>query len=71
MRRAESQHACVGKKPSDELKNSFSQVVVDAGSIMKVPESWKMVEAAGFMEVTLTAYLNIFQIGGAAKGKSA
>lgn len=47
-----------------------SQVVVDAGSIMKVPESWKMVEAAGFMEVTLTAYLNIFQIGGAIKGKS-
>ncbi|BDA46107.1 Synaptic vesicle membrane protein VAT-1 homolog [Coccomyxa sp. Obi] len=46
------------------------EVVVDAGSIMKVPESWKMVEAAGFMEVTLTAYLNIFQIGGATKGKS-
>lgn len=44
--------------------------MVDAGSVMKVPESWKMMEAAGFMEATLTAYLNIFYIGGAAKGMS-
>lgn len=43
---------------------------MDAGSLLKVPDSWTMIEAAGFMEVTLTAYLNIFQIGGAEKGKS-
>jgi NADPH:quinone reductase-like Zn-dependent oxidoreductase len=44
--------------------------VVDAGSVIRVPDSLKMVEAAGFMEVTLTAYLNIFWIGGAVKGSS-
>ena len=43
---------------------------MDAGSLLKVPDSWTMIEAAGFMEVTLTAYLNIIQIGGAEKGKS-
>lgn len=46
------------------------QVVVHAGSLIRVPDSFKMFEAAGFMEATLTAYLNIFQIGGAEKGKS-
>lgn len=46
------------------------QVVVDEGAILSVPSSWSTYEAAGFMEATLTAYLNIFQIGGAAKGKS-
>ncbi len=46
------------------------QVVVDAGMVLHVPSSWTIHEAAGFMEATLTAYLNIFQIGGAAKGKS-
>lgn len=46
------------------------QVVVDAGSVLPVPSNWSMYEAAGFMETTLTAYLNIFQLGGAAKGKS-
>ncbi|EIE24205.1 NAD(P)-binding protein [Coccomyxa subellipsoidea C-169] len=46
------------------------QVVVDAGSVLKLPDSWTMIEGAGFMEATLTAYLNIFQLGGAEKGKS-
>lgn len=46
------------------------QVVVDAGLVLHVPSSWSKYEAAGFMEATLTAYLNLFQIGGAAKGKS-
>ena len=49
---------------------SFGQVVVDAGCVLPVPTNWSTYEAAGFMEATLTAYLNIFQIGGAAKGKS-
>jgi len=43
---------------------------VDAGAVLPVPSNWSMHEAAGFMEAALTAYLNIFQIGGAAKGKS-
>ncbi|CAK0736338.1 hypothetical protein CVIRNUC_000730 [Coccomyxa viridis] len=46
------------------------QVVVNEGSVLAVPSSWSMHEAAGFMEATLTAYLNVFQIGKAAKGKS-
>ncbi len=49
---------------------STLQVVVDAGSVLKLPDSWTMIEGAGFMEATLTAYLNIFQLGGAEKGKS-
>ena len=48
----------------------FGQVVVDAGCVVPVPSNWSTYEAAGFMETTLTAYLNIFQIGGAARGKS-
>lgn len=43
---------------------------MDSGSVIAVPSSWSTYEAAGFMEPTLTAFLNIFQIGGAAKGKS-
>ncbi|CAL5227926.1 g10973 [Coccomyxa viridis] len=46
------------------------QVVVDTGSVLPVPSNWSTYEAAGFMETTLTAFLNIFQIGGAVKGKS-
>ena len=48
----------------------LEQVVVDAGSVLPVPSNWSTHEAASFMETTLTAYLTIFQIGGAAKGKS-
>ena len=43
---------------------------MDAGSVLPVPSNWSTYEAAGFMETTLTAFLNIFQIGGAVKGKS-
>lgn len=43
---------------------------MNEGSVLAVPSSWSMHEAAGFMEATLTAYLNVFQIGKAAKGKS-
>ncbi len=52
------------------LGSTPAQVVVPVGNVLRVPDSFKTFEAAGFMEATLTAYLNIFQIGGAEKGKS-
>jgi putative PIG3 family NAD(P)H quinone oxidoreductase len=39
------------------------QVVVDAGSCMKVPENLDLVEAGGLPEVCLTVFLNVFQLG--------
>jgi len=39
------------------------QVVVDAGSCMKVPENLDLVEAGGLAEVCLTVFLNVFQLG--------
>jgi len=39
------------------------QVVVDAGSLMRVPEGLDLVDAAGLPEVLLTVFLNVFQIG--------
>jgi putative PIG3 family NAD(P)H quinone oxidoreductase len=39
------------------------QVVVDAGSVMAVPESLSVVEAAALPEVFLTVFLNVFQLG--------
>ena len=44
------------------------QVVVDAGSLMAVPERLDLVEAAGLPEVLLTVFLNVFQIGGLGEG---
>lgn len=46
------------------------ETVVDAGHVLPVPQGWTMIEAAGFMETYLTAFLNIFQIGGVQKGDS-
>ena len=46
------------------------ETVVDAGQALPVPEGWSMIEAAAFMETYLTAFLNIFQIGGVQKGDS-
>ena len=43
---------------------------MDAGSVMRVPDSFTMHEAAAFMEATITAYLNIFHVGNAQKGSS-
>ena len=42
---------------------------VDAGSVLRVPESMSDQEAAGFMETTLTAYLNIFEVAGVQSGQ--
>lgn len=44
------------------------EVVVEANATLPVPESFSMVEAGVFMETHLTAYLNIFEIGGASTG---
>ena len=44
------------------------QVVVDAGSLMAVPDRVDLVEAAGLPEVLLTVFLNVFQIGGLEAG---
>lgn len=44
------------------------QVVVDAGSAMRVPESIDLIEAAALPEVLLTVYLNVFELGGLGPG---
>ena len=46
------------------------ETVVDAGQVLPVPKGWSMIEAAAFMETYLTAFLNIFQIGGIQKDES-
>jgi putative PIG3 family NAD(P)H quinone oxidoreductase len=47
------------------------EVVVHAGSAMRVPASLDLVRAAALPEVFLTVDLNVFQLGGLAKGGSA
>lgn len=42
---------------------------MDAGSVLHVPECLSDHEAGGLMETTLTAYLNIFNVGGAKSGQ--
>ncbi len=42
---------------------------VDAGSALHAPDSLSDHEAAGLMEATLTAYLNIFEVGRAQPGQ--
>jgi len=44
------------------------EVVVDAGSVMRVPPSLDLIEAAALPEVLLTVYLNVFQLGGLEAG---
>ena len=44
------------------------EVVVDAGSAMPVPAALSLEEAAAVPEVFLTAYLNLFELGGLAAG---
>lgn len=48
-----------------------AQVVVNAGSAMHVPERLSLEEAAAVPETFLTAFLNLFQLGGLASGGSA
>ncbi len=47
------------------------QAVVHHGSVMPVPEALDLVAAGGFPEVYLTAYLNLFRLGGLRAGASA
>jgi putative PIG3 family NAD(P)H quinone oxidoreductase len=47
------------------------EVVVHAGSAMPVPANLSLEEAAAVPEVFLTAYLNLFELGGLASGGSA
>jgi putative PIG3 family NAD(P)H quinone oxidoreductase len=46
------------------------EVVVHHGSVMRVPPSLDLIAAGGFPEVYLTAYLNIFRLGGAKAGST-
>ncbi|MGD9253418.1 MAG: NAD(P)H-quinone oxidoreductase, partial [Holophagae bacterium] len=46
------------------------QVTVPAGCVMAVPDGLSDVEAAGVPEVFITAYLNLFRIGGLQAGET-
>lgn len=48
-----------------------AEAVVHAGSALPVPERLSLEEAAAVPEVFLTAYLNLFELGGLAAGGSA
>lgn len=47
------------------------EVVVDAGSVMHMPESLSFEEAAAIPEVFLTAYLTLFMLAGVQRGERA
>jgi tumor protein p53-inducible protein 3 len=63
-----------GWKPGDRAMALLAgggyaeQVVVDAGSAMRIPDPLSYPEAAAIPEVFLTVFLNVFQIGGLQKG---
>jgi len=46
------------------------QAVAHHGSVMRVPGGWNLEEAAAFPEVFLTAFLNLFRLGGAKAGQT-
>ena len=45
-----------------------SEAVVHKGSLLPIPQAYSMEEAGATMETALTAYLNIFMLGGAQAG---
>ncbi|TPW16705.1 MAG: NAD(P)H quinone oxidoreductase, partial [bacterium] len=45
-------------------------VAAHQGSVMRVPDSWTLEEAGAFPEVFLTAFLNLFRLGGVAAGQT-
>jgi NADPH2:quinone reductase len=47
------------------------EAVVDRGSLLPVPETFTIEEAGAFPEVYLTAYLNLFMLGGLSAGGTA
>jgi putative PIG3 family NAD(P)H quinone oxidoreductase len=46
------------------------EVVIDAGSVMHIPDTLSFEEAAGLAETSLTVFLNVFQLGGLPEGGS-
>jgi putative PIG3 family NAD(P)H quinone oxidoreductase len=46
------------------------EVVVDAGSVIPLPDSLSFEEGAGLTETLLTVFLNVFQLGGLSEGGS-
>lgn len=66
-----------GWKPGDRAMALLAgggyaeQVVVHAGSALRVPERLSLEEAAAIPEVFLTAFLNLFEVGGLSAGGSA
>lgn len=66
-----------GWKPGDRAMALLAggghaeQVVVHAGSALRVPERLSLEEAAAIPEVFLTAFLNLFEVGGLGAGGSA
>jgi putative PIG3 family NAD(P)H quinone oxidoreductase len=44
------------------------EVVVHAGSVLRIPDALPFEEAAGIPEVFLTVYLNVFELGGLPEG---
>lgn len=66
-----------GWKPGDRVMALLAgggyaaQVVVDAGSALPVPERLTLEEAAAVPETFLTAFLNLFPLGGLASGGAA
>ncbi len=47
------------------------EAVVDRGSLLPVPDGFSDIEAGAFPEVYLTAYLNLFMLGGLTSGGTA
>jgi putative PIG3 family NAD(P)H quinone oxidoreductase len=47
------------------------EVVVSAGSALKIPQNWTLEEAAGFPEAFLTVFLNVFGLAALPAGGSA
>jgi putative PIG3 family NAD(P)H quinone oxidoreductase len=66
-----------GWKPGDRAMALLAgggyaaEVAVHAGSLLRVPEALPLEEAAAVPEVFLTAFLNLFQLGGLAAGGAA
>jgi len=46
------------------------EVVVDAGSVIRLPDALSFEEGAGLTETLLTVFLNVFQLGGLRDGDS-
>jgi putative PIG3 family NAD(P)H quinone oxidoreductase len=61
-------------KPGDRVMSLLAgggyaeQVVVDAGSVMRVPPGISLLDAAALPEVFLTVFLNVFSLGGLGQG---